>query len=498
MGTAPTGEEIDGIRSPASPGWAWALVAGATVVGVAVRAPFVGDPSLGYEEVFTAAIVRHATPGGVWAAVRATESTPPLYYLLSWIWVHLVGSHGVTALRTISLLAGSATVPASFAAMRYFVSTHLSVVVAWLCAISPILVGYSIYARSYAVFVLVATASVWALGAVLARPSGRRWLLWALAATACLWTHYFAVYLLFAEVVVLFVRLPEARSRLAVAAGAVGLAVLPLWPLFRAQSGASERTAYIAGRPLTGRLEGVVRQLGMGTNVPYAWLEAAGLVLVVGAALYAVGRTGRRESTGVLAALAVGGGGLPILAAVTGVDDHLLPRNIAGIWVCLGALAAYGLTRLRGIPLAAYGAACLAAVLLAQTDWRYQAATDWRGASLKIRAAAAGAPVAVMPGYVIPVAELYLGRRPLAAPIETSDLWVMVEPARGAGQRALHPVPDPPFGRLWGPAFRLVGEVDFRGFRLLHLRSAAPAVVGPAPAGDNGPASAPLALVLGP
>jgi hypothetical protein len=374
----------------------------------------------------------------------------------------------------------------------------VAVGVAWLCAISPILVGYSIYARSYALFVFVATASVWALGALLAQPSRRRWLLWALAAAAGLWTHYFAVYLLFAEVVVLFVRLPEVRARLALATGAVGLAVLPLWSVFRAQSGASERTAYIAGRPLTGRLEGVVRQLGMGTNVPYAWLEAAGLILVGGAALYAVGRTARQASTRVLVALAVGGGGLPILAALTGVDDHLLPRNVAGVWVCLAALAAYGLTRLRGAPLVAYGAACVTAVLLAQTDWRYQAATDWRGASLKIRAAAAGAPVAVMPGYVIPVAELYLGRRPLSAPVRTSDLWVMVEPARGAGQRALNPVPDPPIGRLWGPGFRSVGEVDYRGFRLIHLRSAAPTVVGPAPAGENGPASTPLALVLGP
>ncbi|HEU0318153.1 MAG TPA: glycosyltransferase family 39 protein [Solirubrobacteraceae bacterium] len=495
---ASTGEEIDGTGSPGSPGWAWALVAAATVVAAGLRAPFVGDPSLGYEEVFTAAIVGHATPGGVWEAVRATESTPPLFYLLSWAWVHLVGSQGVATLRTISLLAGVATVPVSFAATRCFVSTRVAVAVAWLCAVSPILVGYSIYARSYALFVLVATASVWAVGALLARPSWARCLLWAVAATACLWTHYFGVYLLFAEVVVLFVRLREARSRLAVAVGAVGLAVLPLWSLFRAQSGASERTAYIAGRPLTGRVEGIVRELGMGTNVPYAWLEAAGLVLVVGAALAALVGTGRRVSTRVLVALAVGGGGLPILAAVTGVDDHLLPRNIAGIWVCLAALAAWGLTRLRGVPLVAYSAACVAAVVLAQTDWRYQAATDWRGASLRVRAVAAGAPVAVMPGYVIPVAELYLGRRPLAVPVATSDLWVMVEPARGAGQRALNPVADPPIGRLWGPGFRPVGEIDYRGFRMIHLRSPTPTVVGPAPAGDNGPPSAPLALVLAP
>ena len=201
----------------------------------------------------------------------------------------------------------------------------------------------------------------------------------------------------------------------------------------------------------------------------------------------------RRPSTLTLVALVALGAGIPILGALTRIDDHLLARNLLGTWICLAPLAAYGLTRLRAIPLAAYSVICVATVIAVQSDWRYQGSTDWNGASARIRAQAAGDPVAVMPGLELGVAALYMHRTPLS----TRDLWVMVEPARGAGERALNPVANPPLAALWGASFRAVAETDYRGFRLIHLRASAPVVVAPAPAAD-GPLSAPTALVLSP
>jgi hypothetical protein len=88
-------------------------------------------------------------------------------------------------------------------------------------------------------------------------------------------------------------------------------------------------------------------------------------------------------------------------------------------------------------------------------------------------------------------------RPALASAVQTRELWVMVQPERGAGERALTPVADPPLTALWGTAFRAVGEIDYRGFRLIHLRAAAPTTVLPAPA-DNGSPTTPLAFVLAP
>ena len=219
MASALSGGRVRGRRRAAydrdlPPALRWAALLGITAVAVALRAVFVGDQSLGYEEIFTASIVDHSTLAGVWSGVRATESTPPLYYVLSWIWIQLSASHSATALRMVSLLAGVVTVPVGYLAARRFVGDHLALVAAWLCAISPILVGYSIYARAYALLVLACALSVWALGALIEEPSWPRWLWWALAAVICLWTHYFAVFVVAAEVCVLFVMAPWARRRL--------------------------------------------------------------------------------------------------------------------------------------------------------------------------------------------------------------------------------------------------------------------------------------------
>ena len=469
----------------------------ATALGLVVRLVLVGDQSLGYEESYTRAIAGHPSVAGVWRAVRGSESTPPLFYVLTWLWVKLTANDTAASLRTISLLAGTLTVPVAFAATRVFFERGLSLVVAWLCAISPVLVGYSIYARSYALLVLVATISVWACGLLLETQSRQRWAFWVLAATACLWTHYFTGFLIAAEAVALLVGLPRRRRHLMVAIALIAAAAAPLAPLFLSQSGASDRTAYIGATPLTTRVQTTVREFAMGSNVPTTWLEGAGILLVLAAILFAVARTHRTRSTRVLLALAVIGGGLPILSALLGIDDHFLGRNILGIWICLTPLAAYGLTRLKIIPLLAYSVICITVVIWVGADWRYQGSPDWSGASARLTRRAAGDPVAVMPGIELPVAALYLHRSQLDTPRYSTDLWVMVEPVRGPHQRALSPVRNPPLAQLWSPAFHDIAEIDYRGFRLIHLHAATPTIVPPTPASD-GPAAAPFATTLAP
>ena len=84
----------------------------------------------------------------------------------------------------------------------------------------------------------------------------------------------------------------------------------------------------------------------------------------------------------------------------------------------------------------------------------------------------------------------------IAGPAEAEEICTSIE-ATGAGERALAPVVDPPLSTLWGASFQPVGEVDYRGFRLIHLRSATAVAVAPAPPDDGSPSS-PTALVLGP
>ena len=47
--------------------------------------------------------------GPMLRTIPRTESTPPLYYVLAWVWTHVFGS-GEFGLRSLSALAGAGTV----------------------------------------------------------------------------------------------------------------------------------------------------------------------------------------------------------------------------------------------------------------------------------------------------------------------------------------------------------------------------------------------------
>src|SRR3954464_8817805 len=166
------------------------LLAGAVVVAAALRLPFVGHQSLWIDETYTRDIVVAPHLSSVWSMVKASESTPPLYYWLSWLLSHALGSSSTAVLRLISALAGTLVVPAAFYVFRLRFAPRVALVIAWLCAVSPVLVWYSLDARAYALFVLVGLLSLGALWAALDRPdSPARWALWAFASVVCIWTH---------------------------------------------------------------------------------------------------------------------------------------------------------------------------------------------------------------------------------------------------------------------------------------------------------------------
>lgn len=475
----------------------WTCLAGATALAIALRWPFLGNQSLGYEEAYTASIVAHPSVGGVWRAVEATESTPPLSYLLDWAWVKLAGIQADAVLRVPAMLAGIAAAPCAFFALRRFTGPRAALGAAWLCAGGPVLVGFSLYARSYSLLVLLSVLSLWAFGAVLERPTRRRWLLWALAAAACVWTHYFGAFLLLGEAVVLLAQLPRARVATLAWSGLVAAAAGPLVPVFAAQSAEGARTDYIALTSLTTRLGDVVRQFPMGANVPSGGLEAAGILIALAGVGVGALTAWRRRDAGpaTLAAVAIVAVGVPVGLAVLGIDDHLLMRNVLAGWICVAGVAAVGLTRGRGAPLVAFLAIGVATVAWIQSDWRYQAA-DWRGAAARVAARATGDPVAVLPGLQVVVAARYLRGPVLATPVGTSEVWAMIEPRR-TGRRELEPTPGGIPPGLVDPRFRVVSERRYRGFRLVALTAAPPGAVNPRPA-ENGPAGAPRALVLAP
>ncbi len=111
--------------------------------------------------------------------VRASESNPPLYYVLAWGWSKLFGT-GEAGLRSLSALFGAATIPLAYLIGKDLLSRRAGLITAALVALNPMLIWYSQEARSYALLVLLCAASL--LFFLRARRSGEAWDLAAVVA----------------------------------------------------------------------------------------------------------------------------------------------------------------------------------------------------------------------------------------------------------------------------------------------------------------------------
>ncbi|MEA2146483.1 MAG: mannosyltransferase, partial [Solirubrobacteraceae bacterium] len=204
------------------------LLGAIVAFGVLLRFSTLSTQSLWADEGFTAQIAGGSLGSAV-AQVPHTESTPPLYYVLAWIWAHVFGSSAF-ALRSLSALFGSLTVAAVFWAGRPLVGRRVALGAAALTAVSPIMVWYSQEARAYALMVLLCVLALGFFLRALAQER-RAWLLgWGACSAAALATHYFAVFPLAAEAAWLLVSLRARRRVLAALAAPalVGAALLPL------------------------------------------------------------------------------------------------------------------------------------------------------------------------------------------------------------------------------------------------------------------------------
>jgi mannosyltransferase len=426
----------------------------------------------------------------MWDRVSATESTPPLFYLLTWGWTKLIGDRGEATMRTISALALIAAVPATYAALRRLIGRRAALAAAAIVAASPLLVWYALDARAYGLFVLTGLLSVWACAAVLEEATPRGWALWALAAAAAIWTHWFAGFLVLGEVVALLWLRLRAWRPLALASGGVVISLVPLIPILRDQTD-DARAGFIAQAGLAGRVEQLARQFAAGPNVPRTWLEAACLVLAVAGVLAGTAIAARRAVAGArdadgpraLLAIALVGLLVPIFLTETGIYDRFNARNVLFLLPLAAGLAALALTRLRAVPLAAYLALGALTAVWVSSDWRY-GNTDWRGALRRVEAQAPALPVVAVTRFGQPVAALYLRREPRGRPLATRRVWLVVEPERSAGHRALGPAGPPAVASLLA-AFPRHRERRFHGFRLIAVSAPRPVALNPAALGAD-------------
>ena len=335
------------------------LIIALTLAGAALRFATLDLQSFWFDEAVTVRLLRDDF-FGMLDRIPGSESTPPLYYVVAWPWAKLFGT-GEVGLRSLSALAGTATVPVAYAAAERLVSRRVGVAVAALAALSPLLVWYSQEARSYALLGLLGATSVYGFARLVRSPDRTALWLWAGSSALALATHYFAVFLVAGEALWLVLR--ARRPGLGAALAAIAAAALALLPLAIHQDSLDLAT-FIRGDPLGERLIQVAKQLLVGFDAP---VEPALVVIAAGVALAGVVLAARllvaERSPGLLGAAAVAAVALaaPLVVALAGAD-YLLTRNLIALWLPAMTFVAAGLLSRR---LGVVGVALLCAIGLA-------------------------------------------------------------------------------------------------------------------------------------
>ena len=368
-----------------------------TLLAAVLRFYRLGHQGFWFDEGNTALLV-HFSPGKMLGLIPQTESTPPLYYCVAWVWARLFG-YSETGLRSLSALCGVLVVPVAYGAGSKLISRRAGLIAAALAASSPLLIWYSQEARSYEMLVFLSSVSLLAFAYALEDPAPRRVTAWVIASALALATHYYAILAVVPEAAwLLWVH--RSRRAVQVGVGAVGLCGLALIPLAIGQSGTGN-ASWIANAALGRRLGQVIPQFVSGFDGPaHSVLEPLAIaVLVVAAALVFFRSDGSARRGALIAGgIALAGLVLNLLLIAGGVDD-LITRNVLAIWMPAALFVAGGLAaaRARRVGLVAAGLLCgigVATALGVAFD-RNLERPDWRVVARALgthAATAAGAP----------------------------------------------------------------------------------------------------------
>ena len=430
--------------------------------------------SFWYDEAFTPVHVLHPGLGATLRAVSHTENTPPLWYTLIWGWSRIWGN-GEVALRSLSALAGVATVPVAWAIGQELSGRRAALVTAAFVAVNPLFVWYSQEARAYALFTLLAALSVLCFLRVLREPSSRRLAAFAVTGALALLTHYFAVFLLIPMCVWLLVLgHRERRYAILLAVAAIGAVGVALIPLIVAQGG--HGTQWIGRWALASRLEAIPQYyltgysggpLGHGVELLVALLLLAG----IGYGLWSVLEP--REERAALIALLLSACGVLIPVALVAVGaDYLAPRNLVAAMIPLTALVAVVTVANRtgrvGMSIAALTALALFAISIdVNLSPRLQRG-DWRGVAHAIASPHVITTVelgaAPLEYYLPPLHNLAPGATVATSEIDETG-YAPLRPGAGL----------PP-----APGFHLVQRRDIHGLILYRFTSPVPRLLSEA------------------
>ncbi len=182
--------------------------------------------SFWYDELLT---IRDTRPPVTFSSMLecsvADNDMPPLFFVLSWVWLVLFGCTEFTS-RLLPALLGIAGVGAMYGLGRRLVRPSTGLVAAFLTAISAFHIQYSQELRPYSLLFLETCVSFWALAVFLETPRPANAFKYFLISLALIYTHYFGLLVLLAQLAIGVLTVMEApparRSLLFWTGGVIG------------------------------------------------------------------------------------------------------------------------------------------------------------------------------------------------------------------------------------------------------------------------------------
>jgi hypothetical protein len=468
-----------------------------TVLAAVLRFYRIGHQGFWFDEA-NASNDMHFSVGQMLGLLPQNQTTPPLYYLVGWVWARVFGFSELP-LRSFSALVGVATVPLMYLVGTRLISRRAGLIVAALAACNPFLIWYSQEARPYELLVLLTTLGLLAFDYARREPSARHVAAWGVISALALTTHYYAIVVVVPQA--LWLLYVHRRSRaVIVAVGLVGAVGLGLLPLAIAQNHTGN-ASWIGKAPLLPRLGAIIPHFLVGFQGPlHELLARIAEVLVLLALVLLATRAGVRERR---AALAMGGmaafGIVLNLVLIAGGIDDLITRNIIALWLPAALLVAGGLgaRRAGAVGLAATAALCAIGIVsvlgvdfdrdFQRPDWRVVARTLGPAPPAKV-GAVEGRAVLIQHHRILLPLSLYLpglkfwpGRS--SVPVSELDIVSFTSPPSGgfcwwgsacnlwpSQMQASYPV----------PGFHEVWRRHANQFTILRLRSSRPVRLTPA------------------
>lgn len=208
---------------------AWLI--GACVVALIVRLSRLGASPLWLDETTTAEWIR--LPWGAMLRTVLADNHPPLYFLLLKAWSLLAGE-SAWALRLPSVCFSWATVPLIAAAAGVLAGRAVRRWAAWLTALSPYLLQHAQEARMYSLLAALAALHFFFLARFITGATQRLGPSFVVTAVLLAATHYYAVFFLGAEVLVLLILhrapvrgwYPAAATTAVIAVATLGIAAV--------------------------------------------------------------------------------------------------------------------------------------------------------------------------------------------------------------------------------------------------------------------------------